>query len=446
MEAPQTQKSNKMATFSVAVVLAIVSTAAGLCWGGVNYYSTSPSIRRGDRQNQQLKRQLTEVTAIGRNPRIPLGLCQGDCDNDAQCAPGLKCFQRSGNESIPGCTFPADNFFTSLDVCILSDDGENTNGGSDNIAKDENSTLTKEEDREDNGDTEVLITEEPAKAAPTPRPSSKPTTAPTSKPTSAPTLETTTGTDGKGEVPEDNGPMEVLMTDEPLKAAPTSMPTVDYYATDYEDSGPMEVLMTDEPATVAAPTSKPPTSAPTTNDRPTASPTAEGTKSWAQTYGMSEPFAFMGPPVTLPPKPEDLDWLFEKEYTDPRPLAKVGNDGLPVEVFPLGPCEGDCDSDKECAGPLVCFDRSGGEAVPGCTGKDKTSDDYCVWPEGYVDGVPTAEERDWSDGFALKLYWEEGYLWQNETIERKCESQEVHSCSVFCSLFFYVFQVLGQCS
>ena len=31
------------------------------------------------------------------------GLCQGDCDNDSQCEPGLVCAQRGGVERIPGC-------------------------------------------------------------------------------------------------------------------------------------------------------------------------------------------------------------------------------------------------------------------------------------------------------------------------------------------------------
>merc|ERR1711953_161053 len=31
------------------------------------------------------------------------GMCQGDCDSDADCESGLKCFQRDGSESIFGC-------------------------------------------------------------------------------------------------------------------------------------------------------------------------------------------------------------------------------------------------------------------------------------------------------------------------------------------------------
>ena len=33
-----------------------------------------------------------------------LNSCTGECDSDAQCASGLKCFQREKGESIPGCT------------------------------------------------------------------------------------------------------------------------------------------------------------------------------------------------------------------------------------------------------------------------------------------------------------------------------------------------------
>jgi hypothetical protein len=32
-----------------------------------------------------------------------LGFCKGDCDTDADCAQGLKCFQRNGNEDVPFC-------------------------------------------------------------------------------------------------------------------------------------------------------------------------------------------------------------------------------------------------------------------------------------------------------------------------------------------------------
>ena len=32
-----------------------------------------------------------------------LQACIGECDSDAQCAPGLRCFQQSGHKHVPGC-------------------------------------------------------------------------------------------------------------------------------------------------------------------------------------------------------------------------------------------------------------------------------------------------------------------------------------------------------
>ena len=114
-------------------------------------------------------------------------------------------------------------------------------------------------------------------------------------------------------------------------------------------------------------------------------------------------------------------------------MEYIGNNNEPADAFPLGPCQSDCDDDQDCAGPLVCFQRRGGEAVPGCLGDDPSDEDYCVWPDGFnfddlekeeASVVNTIEPNPSSwveEGFALKLYWEEGYNWQNETIERKCE-------------------------
>merc|ERR1712091_376937 len=44
-----------------------------------------------------------------------LKLCQGDCDNDSHCDKGLKCFQRSGTTTVPGCTGKG---VTNHDYCI----------------------------------------------------------------------------------------------------------------------------------------------------------------------------------------------------------------------------------------------------------------------------------------------------------------------------------------
>jgi len=52
----------------------------------------------------------------------------------------------------------------------------------------------------------------------------------------------------------------------------------------------------------------------------------------------------------------------------------------PVLFTPkLGECQGDCDSDEDCAEGLYCFMRNGGVvSVPGCSGFDPSRTDYCV--------------------------------------------------------------------
>ena len=43
----------------------------------------------------------------------------------------------------------------------------------------------------------------------------------------------------------------------------------------------------------------------------------------------------------------------------------------------LQACIGECDDDVDCATGLLCFQRSNGEDIPGCTG-DGGGDDWCV--------------------------------------------------------------------
>ena len=37
------------------------------------------------------------------HPDKKCAACTGDCDADADCVKGLKCFQRQGKEKVPGC-------------------------------------------------------------------------------------------------------------------------------------------------------------------------------------------------------------------------------------------------------------------------------------------------------------------------------------------------------
>jgi hypothetical protein len=139
-------------------------------------------------------------------------------------------------------------------------------------------------------------------------------------------------------------------------------------------------------------------------------------------------------------------------------VAVVGDNGSPSSRFPLGLCQGDCDRDSDCAGTLRCFQRNGGQDVPGCAGgaKDRSKSDYCYNPNASVRPPPApvasrpvpaparpipapvpspavrpgAPSSITSETFILKLYWEEGYYWQEESFERRWCIQCRNGCKV----------------
>lgn len=127
---------------------------------------------------------------------------------------------------------------------------------------------------------------------------------------------------------------------------------------------------------------------------------------------------------------------------------------------PLQECEGDCDQDSDCARGLFCLQRTQTDGidnisngrVPGCRGFDTTSTDYCVrtswFPNNSSNPGPsssssvsppappplTSPSSLWSSSsssssysdatlapildFALKLYWQQDYRWQEEAFDR----------------------------
>lgn len=62
------------------------------------------------------------------------------------------------------------------------------------------------------------------------------------------------------------------------------------------------------------------------------------------------------------------------------PVVKVSFlGGAPSQK--LGLCEGDCDTDEDCKGALVCLERGDdGKPPPGCKGAVNIDYDYCVYP------------------------------------------------------------------
>mmetsp|Transcript_16235 Transcript_16235/g.35306 ORF Transcript_16235/g.35306 Transcript_16235/m.35306 type:complete len:195 (+) Transcript_16235:243-827(+) len=53
------------------------------------------------------------------NDRNEYGECEGDCDRDRDCASGLKCFQRDGLKSVPGCRGDG---IRDVDYCVADKD------------------------------------------------------------------------------------------------------------------------------------------------------------------------------------------------------------------------------------------------------------------------------------------------------------------------------------
>ncbi|KAL3935709.1 MAG: hypothetical protein SGBAC_008824 [Bacillariaceae sp.] len=49
-------------------------------------------------------------------------------------------------------------------------------------------------------------------------------------------------------------------------------------------------------------------------------------------------------------------------------------------LYPLPNCAGDCDTDVDCATGLTCFTRLGTGGVPGCEGEGEEDFDYCIIP------------------------------------------------------------------
>ena len=91
--------------------------AKGLVCFQRNGFTPVPGCNGLGRKNYDycIEKPLKDYGADAHNKRRPLQLCEGDCDSDSQCASGLKCFQRSGFTRVPGCSGNGKNHY---DYCI----------------------------------------------------------------------------------------------------------------------------------------------------------------------------------------------------------------------------------------------------------------------------------------------------------------------------------------
>jgi hypothetical protein len=114
------------------------------------------------------------------------------------------------------------------------------------------------------------------------------------------------------------------------------------------------------------------------------------------------------PPSNMPPPNTTPSTIVPSTQQQPN--------SSPSEVR-IGQCQGDCDADEDCEAGLYCYQRAASEAVPGCPGSetDESRTDYCT----DVAPVMAPVRPSTCDSFRLKLYWEEGYYWQEVDIERE---------------------------
>ena len=117
---------------------------------------------------------------------FPLQMCQGDCDDDSDCAAGLTCMERNGIQEVPGCVGTGES---GSDYCY--------NAGNP-VTPSPTSSPTE---------------------SPTKRPTEKPTESPTGSPTSSPVASPTDPPTGSP-----TGSPVASPTDPPTEA-PTPSPT-----------------------------------------------------------------------------------------------------------------------------------------------------------------------------------------------------------------------------
>ena len=232
----------------------------------------------------------------------------------------------------------------AIDVEKMSNGGNNTNH------KAERTSLTQHSFEIDNveDNSTPIVTPQPTTSAPTALPSQSPTTSnPTNLPTPFPTTASPTP-----------APSTTELTPAPTTASQTPAPTT-------ASSTPVPTTASPTPVpTTASPTPLPITASPTPLPM-TATPTSLPTTAT---------------PTPLPTQREQLK------------IMGCGNNGdwktKDGCAYPLLECTGDCDTNNDCAGDLICHQREPYEAVPGCSGGEQhdSKTDFCVRPSG-GDGV-----------------------------------------------------------
>ena len=74
---------------------------------------------------------LVSKGGSGCTSKKKCNVCEGDCDRDSDCAPGLQCWQRSGRGKfalVPGCTGGGAGDVKDYDYCVQFQGGRSLRG------------------------------------------------------------------------------------------------------------------------------------------------------------------------------------------------------------------------------------------------------------------------------------------------------------------------------
>jgi len=284
---------------------------------------------------------LKKVSGGNSGSAKNLATCTGECDNDGQCAPGLKCFQRSKGEAIPGCdvsTAPTGDW----DYCYNPNFGKAAPLVKVGKSNDDNAINLKACTGECDSDLQC-----------------------------GPGLKC---------FQRDNGE-SIPGCD--VSTAPTG--TWDYcYDPMFGHTWPVKKVSGGNSASAKGLTA-------CTGECDNDAQCGKGLKCFQRENGEAIP----GCDVSTAPG-KDWDYCYDPLFGEAGhrfPVTMVGG-GNSGSAKGLKACHGECDNDGQCATGLKCFQRSKGEAIPGCdVSTAPTGDwDYCYDPKFELNQLLAAEK------------------------------------------------------
>jgi hypothetical protein len=267
-----------------------------------------------------------ELVNFGENlppNRLPLDICQGDCDNHRDCAKGLYCLQREPFQEVPGCV-TGESDATATSYCAEAEPGRLVDYGG-------TPPLTHSSLGECQGDC-----------------------------------------DNDGDC---KGDLICFQRDENW-----TVPGCWFRFGDQDNSKTDYCIVatrTDPPYFLPIPT--PPPSHPA-NQLPLGICQGDCDYHWDCAKGLycstREPFEVAPGCANVELDATTTSYCVE---VDPGKLVDYGGTP-PLTHSSLGECQGDCDNDGDCGDGLICFQRDENETVPGCWfgDQDDSKTDYCI--------------------------------------------------------------------